>query len=364
MKASRITALGLVAAAALWIASGYIIPREHSDSSAAVRPGDSATQKLFRVSVLETAMTPYSRKLSLSGRTEAVRKVMLIARTGGELTELRVRRGDRVEKGDVIAVLSDDARKAQVAQARALLAQRKEELEAKRKLIQLNAIPRLELSNLEAQFKAAEAAMAAAEAELDRGIVRAPWAGIITDVPSEVGGAAFSMAGKEIARLVSLNPMLAVVEVSERNLAGVTVGAMAEVRTVSGQPAKGRIRYVSKSASDTTRTYRVEVEIDNPDGVIPDGISVDVTLPFAPVEATKIPRSALTFSSAGELGVRNVDANGVVQFTAVTVVDDQQAFIWVTGIPNQTRVIVTGQDFVREGQRVEPVADKSATAQR
>jgi multidrug efflux system membrane fusion protein len=329
-----------------------------------VRPGDSATQKLFRVSVLATAMAPDSRKLSLSGRTEAVRKVMLIARTGGELTELRVRRGDRVAKGDVVAVLSDDARKAQVAQARALLAQRKEELEAKRKLIQLNAIPRLELSNLEAQFKAAEAAVAAAEAELERGVVRAPWAGIITDVPAEVGGAAFSMAGKEIARLVSLNPMLAVVEVSERNLAGVTVGAMAEVRTVSGQTAKGRIRYVSKSASDTTRTYRVEVEMDNPDGAIPDGISVDVTLPFAPVEATRIPRSALTFSAAGELGVRIVDAKGVVQFNQVAVVDDQQSFIWVTGVRNRTRVIVTGQDFVREGQRVEPVADKSATALR
>ena len=65
----------------------------------------------------DTTVVPHSRKLVLSGRTEADRKVTVVARTGGVLTELRVRRGDRVEKGDVIAVLSDEAREAQVAQA-------------------------------------------------------------------------------------------------------------------------------------------------------------------------------------------------------------------------------------------------------
>ncbi len=83
-----------------------------------------------------------------------------MARTAGVLTELRVRRGSRVEKGDVIAVLSDEAREAQVTQARALVEQRKIELDAKRRLIELNAVPRLELSSLEAQHKSAVAALA------------------------------------------------------------------------------------------------------------------------------------------------------------------------------------------------------------
>jgi multidrug efflux system membrane fusion protein len=231
-------------------------------------------------------------------------------------------------------------------------------------LIQLNAIPRLELVNLEAQYTAAEAAVAAAAAELDRGTVRAPWAGIITDVPAEIGGAAFSMAGKEIAKLVALDPMLAVVEVSERNLSGITVGTPAEVRLVNGQTARGKIRYVSKSASETTRTYRVEVEMENADGAIPDGITAEVTVPFAPVPATRVPRSALTFSSAGELGVRSVGSDNVVRFSAVSVVEDEQAFMWVGGIADGARVIVQGQDFVREGQRVEPVAEPAATAKR
>ena len=136
--------------------------------------------------------------------------------------------------------------------------------------------------------------------------MRAPWDGVITDVPAEVGGAAFSMAGKEVAQMVALDPMLAVVEVSERKLAGINVGDKAKVRLVTGQMAEGKIRFVSKSASQTTRTYRVEAELKNADGAIPDGITAEVSVPLAPMPLTRVPRSALTFSSGGDLGVRAV----------------------------------------------------------
>src|SRR5258708_24242224 len=76
------------------------------------------------------------------------------------------------------------------------------------------------------------------------------------------------MAGREIAALVALDPMLAVVEVAERQLAGIKVGGIAEVRLVTGERANGKIRFVAKTASPTTRTYRVEVELPNADGNI------------------------------------------------------------------------------------------------
>ena len=80
-------------------------------------------------------------------------------------------------------------------------------------------MPKLELINLEAQFKAAEAALAAARGrarprrhDARRGTASSP-------TFREVGTAAFAFAGKEIAQIVALDPMLAVVEVSERKLA-------------------------------------------------------------------------------------------------------------------------------------------------
>jgi multidrug efflux system membrane fusion protein len=344
MKAARFAAIGLVVAAAGWIASGHLFPHETAQSSAAIRSGEGEAAKPFRVSVVPAHVQPRSRKLVLSGRTEADKKMMLTARASGVVTELKVRRGQFVKKDDVIAILSDEARESQVAQAKAMLTQRKAELEAKMKLVAQGTLPRLEQGNWEAQYKAAEAGLAAAEAERERGVVRAPWSGVVNEVPVEVGQAAFSMAGKEIAQIVALDPMLAVVEVAERKLHGLKLGDPAEIRLVTGHTAQGKIRFISRTASPATRTYRVDVEIPNADGYIPDGITAEVTIPLTPTPAIRVPRSALTFSSNGELGVRTVNEANNVTFVAV---------------------IVAGQDFVREGQVVEAVeAEAPKTAAR
>jgi multidrug efflux system membrane fusion protein len=363
MKARHVTAVGLVVGAALWLASGHFLPHDTPQSRAAIQPPAQA-ETPFRVAVLDTQLVQHYRKLLLSGRTEADKKVTLMARTAGVLKELRVRRGSLVKEGEIIAILSDEAREAQVNQAKALVEQRKIELEAKRRLIELNAVPRLELSNLEAQYKAAMAGLAGAEVERDRGVIRAPWAGVVTELTSEVGGAALSFMGKEFGQLVALDPMLAVVEVSERRRHGVKPGQMAEIRLVNGQTARGKVRYVSPSASQATRTYRVEIEIPNADFSIPDGITTEVSIPLDPLPATRIPRSALTYSSAGALGVRIVNAEGAVDFATVSVVEDDQSFMWVSGLADGARLIVQGQDFVREGQKVDAVSTAPLTAQR
>ena len=158
--------------------------------------------------------------------------------------------------------------------------------------------------------------------------------------------------------------MLAVVEVAERKLGGIHVGGTAEIRLVTGQTATGRTRFVASMASPQTRTYRVEVEVPNAEGTIPDGITAEVTLPMTAEPAARVPRSALTFSSAGDLGVRMVDGGGKVGFAPISVVEDEQSFMWVGGIPDNARVIVQGQDFVREGLLVDPVVSAEQSARR
>jgi membrane fusion protein, multidrug efflux system len=361
MKARHIAAVGIVAAAGLWIASGHFLPHESAQSKASIR-SDTAARKPFRVAVIEANVVDHKRKLVLAGHTEADRRVTVTARSGGVLTELRVRRGARVKEGEIIAVLSDDARKSQVAQAESLVIQRRTELEAKRRLIASGAVPKLELVNLEAQLAAAEAALASAQAELERGFVRAPFSGIVNDLTIEVGGSSLPMMGKEIGSIVSLDPMLAVVEVSERRLAGLRQGELAEVKLTTGERVTGKIRYVAKTATQNTRTYRVEVELANPDGAIPDGITAEVAIPVKATPAARVPRSALTIASTGDIGVRTVDENGTVAFSRVNIVEDEQTYMWITGVRDGARVIVQGQDFVREGQVVDAVTASEVTA--
>ena len=102
MKGSRIVAVGLVVGAIGWVASGHLFPHENAQSRAAIRTTD-AEPKPFRVAVIDSSLAPHSRKLILSGRTEADKKVTITARTGGVLTEMRIKRGQHVKKGDVLA---------------------------------------------------------------------------------------------------------------------------------------------------------------------------------------------------------------------------------------------------------------------
>src|SRR4051812_21048036 len=234
MKAARFAAVGIVVAAVAWIASGHLFPHDSAESRAAARPAEAEAAKLFRVAGMEANVSPRSRKLTLSGRTEADRKMMVTARADGVVSELKVKRGDLVQQGDIIAILSDEAREARVAQARAMLLQRKTELEARMKLVAQGMLPKLEAVNLETQFRAAESGLAAAESERERGVIRAPWSGIVNDIPVEVGQAAFSFQGREVAQIVALDPILAVVEVAERKIGGLKLGDQAEIRLVTG----------------------------------------------------------------------------------------------------------------------------------
>lgn len=367
LKGSKLLALSLVVLALLWIGSGFIFPHHEAPASNAAQ---QAAEK-FRVAVATVNTEQYQPKLVLSGRTEADKKVAIVARTQAIVTELRVKRGDRVKAGDVLAVLTDDGRNAQLQQARALVQQRKAEYEARTKLIEQGNLPKLDANSIASQLRAAEAALAQAEAEVERIRIVAPWDGVVDSVSAEQGQYLMMMpsmgagAGpNEIARMISLDPIIAIVEVSEKRLGGVRLGEEAELRLVSGEVVKGKVRYISKSASATTRTYRVDVEARNPDNKIADGITTEVAISLAPVDATKVPRSALTFSAQGKLGVRAADKDNKVIFIPIELVSDEQQFMWVKGIQNGTRVIVQGQDFVREDQVVDVVQAEQQSAQR
>jgi multidrug efflux system membrane fusion protein len=220
--------------------------------------------------------------------------------------------------------------------------------------------PRNDLASLQAAVKAAQASLAAAQAEQDRALVKAPINGIVNTVPMQVGQAV--QAGAEIAEIVDPDPMLAVGNVSEAKRSSVKVGQSAEVRLIDGTKVQGSVDFVSLSADTATRTYPVEVKFANADASVPDGVTCEITVNLAPIDATPVPRSALIFSDDGHLGVRIANSDNKVQFVPIDVVEDGLDNLWVTGLPDETRVIVVGQDFVKDGDPVEAVAASAAPA--
>lgn len=357
MFRARATAVVILLLAALWIGSGHLHPSTSPKGSARV---NQVEKPPFRVVVSEARIVPHARRLSVTGRTQSDQRVMLSARTNGIVTRIAVKRGASVAVGDLIAELSDEAREANVVQAKARLAQRAAELDAREKLAKQGNYPTLNLEQLRAEKQAAEAALATAEAELLRANIVSPIAGIVNDLPIDVGQGV--TMGNSVAEIIAPNPMLAVVELSERRLSGVRVGEAAEVQLATGETREGTVRFVARRPSAQTRTYRVDISFANADGAIAEGIAAQVNLFLAAVPAARVARSALTFSAEGQLGVRIVDDASIVRFVAVTLIDDEDDALWVSGTPAGARMIVRGQDFIREGQKVEAVLDTAEGA--
>jgi multidrug efflux system membrane fusion protein len=361
LRPSRLIAAALVVAAIVWIAVGQFggNAEEHASEAGVATPSETSIP-LQKVAVTTATPEQHARNVVLSCVTEADRRASAVARGAGVIIDLRVSRGTQIRAGDVIALLSDEGRSAALGQAQALLDQRLAEYEANKALIDTGDAPRNTLAALEAAVAAARAALAAAQAEADRSLVKAPINGIVDSVPFQVGQAV--QAGSEIAVVVDPDPMLAVGQVSEARRNSLEKGQPVDVRFIDGSTVAGTVEFVGLSADKATRTYPVEAIMANADAAIADGVTCEMTVSLAPIEAAAIPRSALVFSDDGQLGVRVADSDSKAQFMPVGIVGDEREVVWVTGIDQPVRVIVVGQDFVKDGDLVEAVSAAQNTA--
>lgn len=356
-KPSRLVALALVLGAILWFAMGQF-GGGHETTAAAPHgegaPAEAPAVPLQKVAVTTATPEQHSQTVVLSCVTEADRRASAVARGAGVLIDLRVSRGDRVRAGDVVALISDEGRAAALGQAQAALDQALLEYESRKVLVDRGDVPRNTLAALESAVAGARSAVASAQAEADRSNVKSPIDGVIDTVPFQVGQAV--AIGSEVAVIIDPDPMLAVGQVSEARRGSLEVGQVADIRFIDGGRVSGTVDFVGLSADKATRTYPVEASMQNADAAIADGVTCEMSVTLAPVEAAAVPRSALVFSDEGHLGLRIADGEGLAQFLPIEIVDDGREMVWVTGISEPTRVIVVGQDFVREGDPVDAVS--------
>lgn len=310
------------------------------------------------VGVIEPPRVQHARAIRLSGQTEADKRAVLATRAGGIIEKLPVTEGDRIESGALVMELSAEDKPAVVEMARQVVKQREAELDAAQRLAKSGNLAKLQLDTAMSALAQARSQLEQAQAELDRNRVVAPFSGIIDKVSVEPGSSV--MQGGEIATLLSLDPILVKGEIGERDLRYVNVGDRAEAVLVNGEKVEGKVRYISREASPTTRTFRVEVAIPNPDRRLPAGMTAEITLRAEPTDSVVLPRSVVTLSQDGDLGIRAVDNGSKVVFFPIDLVDDTSTGLVLGGIPADARVIVAGQDLVKEGEEVKAVPADAA----
>jgi len=370
MQRSYLIALVISLVAAGWLLSPHLGSLLYGATNAeSVRPESAApvaetpevdTAKPLRVRVRRSVAETRVKSLTLTGQTEPSRQAMLKAETVGQVVAVEAIEGGAVKQGDIIAKLALDDRESRLQEAQALVNQRRIEYEAARKLSSKGFQTQIRLAESKTQMESAQAQLRRIELDIEHTVVRAPFDGILQDRLVEVGD--YVGVGDPVALIVDLDPILAVAQLSERDAAVIRRNNDGQARLVTGEMVDGRVRYVSVVGAAGTRTFRVELEIGNSDEHIPAGLTAQLTLPIATIEAHRLSPAALTLNDAGIVGVNTVDERNVVHFHPVDLVDGDADGVWIGGLPREATIITVGQEFVLPGQTVVPVPEEVSRA--
>jgi multidrug efflux system membrane fusion protein len=338
----------------VWLASGQLDGETPEDVSTRVVTTTTSAQA-SSVRVRTQSAEEIMRTIVVNGETAPARVVSIAAETDGRVEYVGVRRGANVERGAVIVRLDERDRKARLAQAEATVRQREVEYQGRLKLEEQSYVSEAQLQEAVAQLESAKTELKRAQLDLDYMTIRAPFGGALQERHVEVGD--FVSAGDPIARFVDNRKIIVTADVSEFDAGYVQTGQAAQARLATGETVHGTIRYVAPVADEATRTYTVELEIDNGDGQLRAGGTAELRVPAERVLAHRISPSLLTLDDAGNIGVKIINDEGEVEFVFADVALATSEGVWVAGLPDLATIITVGQGFVVPGTLVNAVPE-------
>ncbi len=382
--------------------TAVISEKDKDDQISSAQMDDTAISDhndAVKVKAIKSVARKIDSAVVLRGQTQAARQVEVRAETSGQVISDPLRRGTIVTKGQKLCQLDPGIRESSLSDAVARLAEAEARVpetqarlqEAESHLdearINYNAAKKLAedgyasetrvaateaavssaeagVASARAGFKttrsgiqSAQAAVAAAEKEIDRLTLTAPFDGVLEADTAELGS--LLQPGALCGVVIQLDPIKVVGFVAETEMSRVKLGASANARLLAGQNVNGKVTFVSRSADTMTRTFRVDIDVENKDLLISDGQTADILIAAEGKVAHLIPQSALTLNDSGDLGLRLVDSKSLAQFFPVTILRDTEKGVWLTGLPETANIIVVGQEYVVDGVFVDAAYQKA-----
>ncbi len=349
---SWLMSAGIIVAITLWLATGQL--GGSGDSDAADMPTTETTAK-NAVRVRTQSAQEVMRTIVVNGKTAPARLARLAAETDGRVEHIGAERGANLERGGLIVRLDERDRSARLAQSRALVKQREVEYTAREQLMSDSYVSDAQLQESVALLEMAKADLTRAQLDLEYMTVRAPFAGALQSRAVEIGD--FVKQGDPIATFVDNRTIIVSANLSEFDAHYVDVGDQAEARLATGETVRGRIRYVAPVADEATRTFGVELEIDNSDGALRIGGTAELHIPAEKVLAHRVAPSLLTLDDAGNVGVKIINDKGQVEFVVADVALSTNDGVWLAGLAETATIITVGQGYVTNGSVVAAIPD-------
>lgn len=293
----------------------------------------------------------YTGTASLEAEDEA----LVVARAGGVVEQVFVEEGAYVREGQPLAKLDDDRLKLEAGRAQMSLDQLERGFERNEELYAKQLISEEEYERVKSDYESQQAAVDLALLDLEYTTIRAPFSGVVSERMIRPG----NMVGmhEPAFRLTDFDPLLAIMHVPERELRTLRTGQTAELRfdALPGAVYAGTIARVSPVVDPTTGTFKVTIEVRDPDRALKPGMFGRVRIVYDTREGTLLIPKAAVQAEDDEAAVYVVQ-DSMAQRRVVQVGYEDDAHVEVmSGLAEGEVVVTTGQSSLRDSTRVEVI---------
>jgi membrane fusion protein (multidrug efflux system) len=323
-----------------------------SESTPAARAAGSTAPTAIPVITQPARIEPMGIEIEAVGTTQANESVEVTSKASNTVTAIRFQEGEEVERGEVLVQMDDVQARAALAEAQASLARSKSQYDRSRDLQSRQALSVADLELVEASLKADEARVAAAQARLDDTVIRASFKGRTGFRHVSVGS--FVSPGTLITTLDDTSVIKLDFTVPETYLFVLRRGLPVKA-AAAGLPDRtftGAVTNMDSRVDPVTRSVTVRAELDNPDGVLRQGMFMTVSLQSEVAPTLLVPEEALV-PERGKAYVFVVHDN-VVERREVKTGKRKPGYVEIVdGVREHERVVVDGTQHVRDGSVVQ-----------
>lgn len=327
--------------------------KSEANSTSEANGVNNVVLKAVNVTVKEVKPSLIRDVLMLPGELGVFREVRVGAGIGGKIEWIGPKEGQTVTKGTLLVKIDISALKASIDKAQAGFELADEIYKRRLKLYERKIIPREGLDMARTERTLAQGNLKQLRVQYDNGFIKAPISGQINHLYLNEGE--FVGMGMPLLDIVDISKVKVYINVPEMDVRYLSVGQKVLVSTDAFKdrdPMVGLLSFIAYKADPATKTFRVDVTMDNPEGDLRAGMIGRVIFLKAEIkDALVAPLSALVDKNGERLVFVEKDGIAEARTVSIGVIERDKVQI-LEGLEKGDHLIVTGQSTLEEGMRV------------
>ncbi|WP_055446977.1 efflux RND transporter periplasmic adaptor subunit [Lacinutrix mariniflava] len=320
------------------------------------------TQNIPLITTFKAKEEVFNHVLELQGNVTTKNLLIITPEFNGILTNVYVKEGQRVSKGQVLAKIDDGGLSQQLAQFRIQSDLAKTTFERQKRLWDQKIGSEIQFLQAKSSYQSQQEAINQLQQQINKTTVRAPFSGTIDDVITEKGSVV-GAGQTPLMQIVNLDDMYIETDVPESYVSNVIKGKSVNVEfPVLGKNIDTEIRQAGAVINPVNRTFRVEIGVPNKDKSIKPNLTARLKInDYTNEKAILVPQSIISENAEGEQYVYVVkdkkdNDEGKVSKVIIKTGKTQGDVIEVLeGVPDGAELILEGARSVKDGQTVKVI---------